>query len=140
EERLHLARRAASQAQDAGDAGVAFFLDHIGNMRTDYFHARPDAFGNFEAEPVHKHLIDVRAFALPIIDLVHHLEIAGIAEGLGIAAIPDGADAHLGCHHDFGERFGGLQDVAFAHYASHEVITGAPHGPLMLHQTRFAGL
>src|SRR5207244_7386331 len=93
EERLHLARRAASQAQYTGDAGLSFFLDHLGDRRTDHFHARPDALGNFQAEPVHEHLIDVRAFALPIIDLVHHLEIAGITDGPRIPALPDGADA-----------------------------------------------
>jgi len=40
-----------------------------------------------EAEPVHQHLIDIGADTLPVIDLVHHLEVAGITEWFGIGAV-----------------------------------------------------
>ena len=139
-ERLHLARGAASQTQDAGDAGMSFFLDHLGDSRTHHFHPCPDAFEHVEAQAVHQHLIDVRAFALPVIGLVHDFEIAGIAERLRIAAINDGAGPHLGRHHDFRERLSGLQDVAIVHHAPHQIIAGAPQGTPMLDQARFAGL
>ena len=105
---------------------VPFLLDNLADIRADDLHAGLDALGHFQPEPVDEHLVNVRAAAFPIVDLVHDLKVARIAERLPVAAVPDGSASHDGRHDDFGEGLRRFEHLAVSHDALREIVPGAP--------------
>ena len=90
EEQFHLERGPAAEAQDA-DRPPKFAPGGLADLVRDDLHARLDALGDFKPDTMEQHPIGFVADAPPVIDLVHHFEVAGIAERLGVAAVPDRA-------------------------------------------------
>ena len=137
---LHLARRSAPQAGNARRTVMAAFAHHVGDVGADHFHAGANAFGDFQADAMHQHLIGVAAQPFPVIDLVHDFEVAGIAQRLGVGAVPDRALAQFGREHELGIFLGRLAHVAVAREGEGEIVASAPQRAPLLDQARLAGL
>jgi len=123
----------AAAATSSSDRAILTLVPHhFCDLTAHDLHAGIDAFGHFQAKAMDQLLINARALPLPVIHLVHDLEVARVTQGLGVGTIPDRARAHFRCQHQFGEFFGGFAFFAAVHDTAHNVVAGKPEGAPLL--------